>query len=101
MLKWHKLAHATVERLGIASHILYYEDYATKFDITKKNLFDYLNLNDLGSSVGFEPGKSYSNYFTSKEQDKIFEMIKNLSPITSWRTLKRYAEEQNPPHALG
>jgi hypothetical protein len=90
-VKWHNLAHETIEKLGIPSHILYYEDYASKFDTTKRGLFEFLDLKDLGNSVSFEPGKSYEEYFTPREHKQIFVMIKNLSSSTSWKSLMRYA----------
>ena len=77
-------------KLDTPLHILYYEDYSSNFDNTKRELFEFLELQDLGSSVIFERGKRYREYFTSQERKRIFVMIENLSISTSWNSLMRY-----------
>jgi hypothetical protein len=53
--------------------IVYYEDYETNFDESKKKLLEYLELPDDIGYYKFEyisSGKRYSDYYYTDEQKK-------------------------------
>jgi len=102
-VQWHNLAYEVTEGGGEGAsstsmkHIptldLHYEDYGTDFVETKKKLFGFLELESIDVEFHeFVAGKTYRDYFTKKEQAKIFDLIKYFAKPQIWDMTKRYLD---------
>ena len=87
---WHNLAFAVTKDLDLPEYVLHYEDFETRFEETKAELLDFLQLEVNGDAFPFIPGKEYSNYFTVKEQRTLKVAMKMLSFKTTWRNIEHY-----------
>ncbi len=91
-IQWHNLVFdITQHKLKLPTLRIWYEDYATDFNTLKKNLFDFLQLENTTEKFPFEAGKTYAHYFTLDERRKIFEMIKHFAKPGVLKLIERYS----------
>lgn len=90
---WHDHALEMIDQLPIHDvHTLYYEEYATSWNVTVTKLFDFLHLHP---AVGAEPpqfipGKHYIEYYTNEEVQLVKQFVQALSSTKLWVHLHRY-----------
>lgn len=92
-IMWHNLAFEVVKSLGIPSLTIHYEDYAYDFDGMKAEVISFLETEEEVSSLEKKPftaGKSYRQYFNSKELVAVKALMYELSSIETRREVRRY-----------
>lgn len=103
-IQWHNLAAKTLFNHGIPSFVLYYEDYATNYNATVKELYSFifdsnsttsadpqsLPVLDWNKHVPFHDTKTYHELFSSVEKAAVEQAVKVLSSRLGWEVLGRY-----------
>ena len=72
--------------------IVYYEDYETNFDKSKKRLLEYLELPDIGYKAEHIGGKRYSDYYTNEQRKAIWDFLRIEADDATWSLIQRYDE---------
>lgn len=88
--QWHNHVVGLSEKLKIPTHVLFYEDYATNFNKTVSDLFEFLDLPIVNGPSVFVPGKTYGSFFSASERLAVRQYVKNISSPQSWDLLRRY-----------
>lgn len=89
-IQWHNLAFATTWDLRIPSLILHYENYTSNFNHTKNMLIEFLDQEEIYEPPLFETGKSYREYYTEDEIQKVSNMFSKLALSKTWTHTKHY-----------
>ena len=76
--------------MKVPSIVMWYEDYETEFEASSDKLFDFLEEVRIDHAYQFHPGKSYLNYFSKDDKEKIERMIEYMAVPELWELLKRY-----------
>lgn len=95
-VQWHNNAVELTTKLNLPVHVLYYEDYSSRFNATLRTLFDFLELPIVNSPIPFESSKTYEQLFDSNTRMRAWELIQNLSSNRVWDLLKRYTLTVTP-----
>lgn len=76
-------------------HVLYYEDYMDRFQETLTELTGFLEvqLQPHAEPIPFKDGKTYDDYYTSHQRDRIAQIVNTLSTSDAWTLLERYFED--------
>jgi len=89
--QWHNHAMNLRDKLDLPMHVVFYEDYATNFNKTVTDLFNFLDLPVVNGPKDFVRGRTYQNsFFLESEQVAVREFIQNISIPQSWELLSRY-----------
>jgi len=96
-ITWHNYAQQMVETYPVSSLLIYYEDYDCTHGRGNQTMHELLQFLNLGSynnmSIGckdFQMGKSYHDYYSKSEIQKIWFLIQHLSSVENWSILERY-----------
>lgn len=89
-IQWHNLAFITNWNLRIPSLILHYENYTSNFNQTKNKLLDFLEQDEIHEPPLFETGKSYREYYTDDEVQRVSQMFTKLALSETWTHTKHY-----------
>ena len=90
-VQWHNLAFvATDDSLQVPTLVINYEDYSSDFEGTLRSMLDFLELPNSGNYEPFVRGKSYRDYFTDDQIDRMRQATMILSLPITWHHLERY-----------
>ena len=100
-VQWHNLAFITTNNyLNLPSLVVHYEDYNTNLEGTLQSLLDFLELPDARAALNgvaaptglgaLQAEKSYSDYYTQDQIDRIHTAIMMLASPLTWHSLERY-----------
>jgi hypothetical protein len=90
-VQWHNLAFvATDDSLQVPTLVINYEDYSSDFEGTLRSMLDFLELPNSGNYEPFVRGKSYRDYFTDDQIDRMRQATMMLSLPITWHHLERY-----------
>lgn len=92
-VQWHNLAFATTDDNEIETMSLYYEDFATRFNETVEELFDFVELEQTGTVLPFTHGKSYLDHFTSDEIKRVRRGVEIMATRKTWRHIRHYFDD--------
>lgn len=87
---WHNKAIEYLDSLGIPVHVLYYEDYTTRYDDAVKDLFEFLHLQQVNQTDQFIPGKTYNYLFEGNTGVVAMKFTKALASEKCWNLIKHY-----------
>jgi hypothetical protein len=91
--EWHNLAFATTSDMNLASFILHYDQYETRFEETIRELQDFLDLKDLAEPEPFVAGKVYGDYFTDEEKRAVAKGVKTMATRETWTHISYYFDQ--------
>jgi len=91
-VQWHNNAIKVLDRLHIPVHVLYYEDYTTRYNITVQELFKFLELEAVHSNSPFLPGKTYGRVYTDQYQQKATNFVRAVASPKCWSLIRHYFE---------
>lgn len=92
-IQWHNLAWTTTQNLGIASHVLRYEDYAEDWRKTVDSLLEFLYLPGVAwEDASLFSMRSYPDYYSPEQKDAIQRLIYNVASVPVWNIVKKYFE---------
>jgi len=92
-VQWHNLASTATRNLQIPTLRLHYESYEDNLEGNLNKLLTFLELEKIGETAAFIPGKRYRNYYTSDEVKALSKMLKELAYIDMWPLLEHYFDE--------
>ena len=92
-IQWHNYAWSIIRKLDVPFYTLHYEDYSDRFDDTKTEILDFLELPDTGGKHKFFLS-DYSEYFTSSERTAAMAFMKNIASNDTWQSISRYMDEE-------
>jgi hypothetical protein len=92
-IQWHDLAMATVERMEIPVHYIYYENYTNDYDNTVRMLNEFLELETVVEPEPFISGKMYRHFFSRDDVEHARELVKFLSTRKLWKKLQHYFDD--------
>jgi hypothetical protein len=88
-VSWHNFAaQLTWNKPDL--HVLYYEDYTTKYNETVASLLSFLDLPSVASPVAFDSSKSYSAFYTDDQREAVRNFVRRFSTKDAWNLLRRY-----------
>lgn len=96
-VQWHTRAlEMTIRNAGrMKVHYLYYESYTSNYDVTVRNLLDFLELPQTQKQEPFVGNKTYFNtLFTRHERKKAAELIRYIATDESYRLLEQYFRDE-------
>lgn len=89
-LRWHSLALQIMATLQIPVHVLYYEDYSRDYAGTVRSLYNFLNVSHvLDDALPFVSGKTYQDYYTDEQHERLADISQRLSSEASWTLLQQ------------
>jgi len=91
-VQWHNNAIEVLERMQIPVQLLYYEDYAIKYNATVQQLFRFLELESVHPNLPFEPGKVYDNVYNDEIRYAATEFVQAIASPACWKLIKHYFE---------
>jgi len=111
-VQWHNMALEVMENLGRADdvanfgrvpvHVVYHEDYTTRYNATVHGLLDFLHLSsqvdDDREASPFVSGKTYLSYYNRTEWMTAAHIVQFLASPKVWELLRRYF--LTPPQAF-
>ena len=74
-VNWHNRAGQVIDQLQLPFHVVYFEDYTSRYDAATRDLFDFLGLEQVQQPKPFIPGKTYHHYFDEREIRAISEIL--------------------------
>jgi hypothetical protein len=80
-----------MQRLNLPVHVLT-TSYTKDYDETVTRLFDFLELPKVKEPLDFIPGKSYSDYFDTKQTRAAKRLVRALATPDCWALLGPYFE---------
>jgi hypothetical protein len=92
-LYWYVLWHNFAAQLTLNKpdvHVLYYEDYTTKYNETVASLLSLLELPSVASPIAFESSKSYSAFYTDDQRTAVQVFVQRFSTEDAWKLLRKY-----------
>ena len=90
-VQWHNLAFITTyNNLNLPTHVLHYEDFSSDLDGTLQELLKFLELPNTGPRMSFEAGRSYREYFSDEQVDRMRNATMMLASPLTWHHLERY-----------
>ena len=90
-VQWHNLAFITTnDNLNLPTHVLHYEDFSSDLDGTLRELLAFLELPNTGPYVPFDAGRSYREYFSDEQVDRMRNATMMLALPLTWHHLERY-----------
>lgn len=93
-VQWHDLALATVDRLDIPRHFIYYEDYSENYNATVRTLNQFLELETVVDAETFVPGKTYRHVFSYEDVQNARALVKHLASQPLWEKLEHYFDDE-------
>jgi len=91
-VQWHNAAIEVLQRLNVPVHVLYYEDYTTKYNQTVRQLFDFLELEPIHPNSPFLPGKTYDHVYSSGIRVRATKFVKAIASPACFDLIKHYFE---------
>lgn len=93
-VQWHNHAFAGIGKLGVETHVVYYEDYGgDKKDETIDGLLGFLGLERAtDAKVPLFRMQRYPTYYNADERRRIVGMFQELASPETWQYMKRYVE---------
>jgi hypothetical protein len=101
--QWHNLALETAQRLGpnaakassssssVPVHVVWYEDYDSKFNATFVGLMDFLQLPIVATQLQtFRNLPTYDDHFTDDERRSIAALIRHVASKELWPLIQHY-----------
>lgn len=71
--------------------IIHYEDYEElQFNSTTRRIFEFLDVDPVGSIPPFVPGKDYTAFYTENERERAKQLVEELADPNTWRLVHRY-----------
>jgi hypothetical protein len=101
-IQWHNLAIKTLHMYQIPTFVLYYEDYASNYNQTIRDLYQFVfDTDQINSSavlqwnnhVLFQDTKIYHDYFTREQALAVEQAVQKLSNQSAWSLLQHYYHE--------
>jgi hypothetical protein len=89
------LAIQVAETQNLPVYVLYYEDYATRFEATVSEVANFLDQRYIGNPIEFVADKQYSDYYNDKETIALTELVQELATPKCWELLRRYFVDTN------
>jgi len=86
--QWHSNAINLSQKLKVPTHLLYYEDYASRYNETVSDLFGFLGLPMVNEPAPFILGKTYGDFFTMSDRLAVQRFIQNVSSPECWHLLR-------------
>lgn len=93
-VEWHNMASITIQDMNLDALVVHYDWYETQFNETVDMLLDFLQLERKDEPVPFQAGKTYSDYFTKREQAAVHVVLQTMALNNVWTHLKRYFTDQ-------
>jgi len=94
--QWHDLAVQLIERKNLPLLTVHYESYATHYNRTVSDILDFLGQEWLYPPKRFVDGKTYRDtLFTTKQQDLVKSMIKDIVKPATWNVLMGYFSQSH------
>jgi len=92
---WHNYAESLVHSYNVSSLLIHYEDYdcTRGGNETMNQLLEFLNLSPYVKSsfrCDFKSGKSYHDYYSKEEMERIWLLLQQVVSIQVWGILERY-----------
>jgi hypothetical protein len=94
-VQWHNLmvrsvSHNSQKGQGAPHHVLYYEDYTTRFNETIQDLASFLELPIRRTPLKFVTGKTYADMFNHSEMEAASHLAKHLASPPCWNLIGHY-----------
>jgi len=89
-VKFHENAIMVSEKYQVPEHILYYEDYARKYEETTRSLYEFLDFPIVGKPHPFALGKTYDHFFEKHEITAMAQVVRAVATPKCWTRLRRY-----------
>jgi len=92
-IQWHNNAIEVLNRLNIPVHILYYEEYTTRYNETVRDLLDFLNLKAVHANSPFITGKTYDDLFDDAYRLAATKFAREIASPACWNLVRHYLEQ--------
>ena len=92
-IQWHNLAFQLTNKYKIDTMVVYYQDYAVKFNETVDKILDFLELPLVDHQEGFEPGHEYNKFYTNLDKRRIGLLAKELASDETWSHIEQYFDK--------
>ncbi|KAI2504097.1 sulfotransferase domain-containing protein [Fragilaria crotonensis] len=92
-IQWHNLAIQLTTKYKIDTMVIYYEDFAVKFNETVDKILDFLELPLVKYQEGFEAGHEYNKYYTNLDKRRIGLLAKELASEETWSRIEQYFDK--------
>lgn len=89
-VQWHNLAVEVAKKRDLPVHMLYYEDYTTRFNATVDGLLEFLELPVIQEPLDFIPGKTYQDFYDVKDARLAARFVHELATPQVWLLLRHY-----------
>lgn len=76
--------------MKVPTHVMYYEDYTTRYDGVIKELNDFLELPRVNPPIPFVEGKTYLKFFTRTEIEAARTMFRFFATEQCWALVRHY-----------
>lgn len=89
-VQWHNHAIELLDELGIDVHVLYYEDYSSRYNETVADLFDFLELDQANPNNAFIAGKTYESLYDERATKMAKAFVQALASKRCWELIEHY-----------
>lgn len=91
---WHNLAAKVIDQHKLPVHVVYYEDYTSRYNETTRDLFAFLGLEQVHDPLQFIPGKTYEHFFDENEIQAITQLVWKVASPRTRDILHRYFQNR-------
>jgi hypothetical protein len=90
-IAWHNLANMTIEKMGVPSMTIYYEDYNENFHETFSGLISFLETKQVSEPLPFF-WHDYPEYFDEDARNAATILMKSWASHETWDMIRRYVD---------
>jgi hypothetical protein len=94
-VQWHNLAFNATSLLCLSTMVLFYDDYEIDYEGTRNKVIDFLGVPFIGTNEMFQPGKTYSEFYTEQQRTTIHEFLHAYASDETWMHISKYFPPAN------
>jgi hypothetical protein len=93
-IAWHNLANIMIEKMGVPSVTIHYEDYNENFEETISGLVSFLETEQISEPLPFF-WHDYPDYFDDDARDAAVILMKSWASDETWDLIRRYVDSDS------
>jgi len=93
-IAWHNMANTMIEKMGVPSVMLHYEDYNENFEETFSGLVSFLETEQVSEPIPFF-WHDYPDYFEDDAMDAAVILMKSWASDETWDLIRRYVDSDS------